>query len=185
MLCVAGLWRVGFLGVVIVAEESWWETCSHLGRKESGVHAVPFLNSVSFYLNFFVFRLYQATIYFLYWSITAWQYCVSLCSTTMWISFLLLFSCRVASSSFATSWTIACQAPLSMGFPRQELWSGLPFPSPRESSWSQGLNCVFCVSCISSRFFTTELPGKPESGVSMATHSSILTWNSRSILTSS
>ena len=29
-----------------------------------------------------------------------------------------------------TPWTIACQAPLSMGFPRQEYWNGLPFPSP-------------------------------------------------------
>ena len=27
-------------------------------------------------------------------------------------------------------WTVAWQAPLSMGFPRQEYWSGLPFPSP-------------------------------------------------------
>ena len=31
---------------------------------------------------------------------------------------------------FATPWTIACQAPLSMGFSRQEYWSGLPVPSP-------------------------------------------------------
>ena len=31
---------------------------------------------------------------------------------------------------FATPWTVACQAPLSMGYPRQEYWSGLPFPSP-------------------------------------------------------
>ena len=31
---------------------------------------------------------------------------------------------------FATSWTVACQASLSMGFSRQEYWSGLPFPSP-------------------------------------------------------
>ena len=31
---------------------------------------------------------------------------------------------------FATPWTIACQAPLSMEFSRQEYWSGLPFPSP-------------------------------------------------------
>ena len=30
---------------------------------------------------------------------------------------------------FATPWTVAHQAPLSMGFPRQECWSGLPFPS--------------------------------------------------------
>ena len=31
---------------------------------------------------------------------------------------------------FVTQWTIACQAPLSMGFPKQEYWSGLPFPPP-------------------------------------------------------
>ena len=31
---------------------------------------------------------------------------------------------------FATPWTVAYQAPLSMGFSRQEHWSGLPFPSP-------------------------------------------------------
>ena len=31
---------------------------------------------------------------------------------------------------FATLWTVALQAPLSMGFPRQEYWSGLPFPLP-------------------------------------------------------
>ena len=31
---------------------------------------------------------------------------------------------------FATPWTVACQAPLSMGFSRQEYWSGVPFPSP-------------------------------------------------------
>ena len=31
---------------------------------------------------------------------------------------------------FATSWTVACQAPPSMEFSRQQYWSGLPFPSP-------------------------------------------------------
>ena len=31
---------------------------------------------------------------------------------------------------FVTPWTVALQAPLSVGFPRQEYWSGLPFPSP-------------------------------------------------------
>ena len=31
---------------------------------------------------------------------------------------------------FVTPWTVACLAPLSMGLPRQEFWSGLPFPSP-------------------------------------------------------
>ena len=32
--------------------------------------------------------------------------------------------------TLATPWTVACQAPLSMGFSRQEYWSRLPFPSP-------------------------------------------------------
>ena len=40
-----------------------------------------------------------------------------------------MLSCLVLSDS-ATPWTVACQAPLSMGFSRQEYWSGLPFPSP-------------------------------------------------------
>ena len=31
---------------------------------------------------------------------------------------------------FVTPWTVAHQAPQSMGFSRQEYWSGLPFPSP-------------------------------------------------------
>ena len=33
---------------------------------------------------------------------------------------------------FATPWTVAYQAPQSMGFSRQEYWSGLPFPSPAD-----------------------------------------------------
>ena len=43
---------------------------------------------------------------------------------------MLLFSRSVVSDYFATPWTVARQATLSMGFPRQEHWSGLPFPSP-------------------------------------------------------
>ena len=34
--------------------------------------------------------------------------------------------------TFATLWTVAPKAPLSMEFSRQEFWSGLPFPSPRD-----------------------------------------------------
>ena len=33
---------------------------------------------------------------------------------------------------FATPWTVARQAPLSMGFPKQEYWSKLPFPPPED-----------------------------------------------------
>ena len=42
---------------------------------------------------------------------------------------LLLFSHSVTSNS-ATPWTVACQAPLSMRFPKQEYCTGLPFPPP-------------------------------------------------------
>ena len=48
---------------------------------------------------------------------------------------------------FVTSWTIAHQAPLSMGFFRQEYLSRLPFPSPGVFL-TQGLNSHPCVSCF-------------------------------------
>ena len=38
--------------------------------------------------------------------------------------------CAQSCPTLATPWTVACQAPLSMGFCRQEYWSGLPFPPP-------------------------------------------------------
>ena len=40
-------------------------------------------------------------------------------------------SCSVMSNS-VSPWTVACQAPLSMEFSRQEYWSRLPFPSPED-----------------------------------------------------
>ena len=43
--------------------------------------------------------------------------------------FMLLFSRSVVSDSSATPWTVVCQAPLSIEFPRQGYWGGLPFPS--------------------------------------------------------
>ena len=41
-----------------------------------------------------------------------------------------------ACPSLCALWTVAHQAPLSMGFPRQEYWSGLPFPSPGDLAGS-------------------------------------------------
>ena len=37
---------------------------------------------------------------------------------------------NVVMHVYLSIWTVACQAPLSMGLSRQEHWSGLPFPSP-------------------------------------------------------
>ena len=51
---------------------------------------------------------------------------------------------------FATLWTLAHQAPLSMGFSRQEFWSRLPCPSPGDLPNSRdGTQVITCVSCIS------------------------------------
>ena len=58
----------------------------------------------------------------------------------------------------ATPWTVTCQAPLSMGFPRQEYWSGLSFPTPGNlpDPWIE-----FESSALAGRLFTTEPLGKP------------------------
>ena len=57
----------------------------------------------------------------------------------------------------ATPWNVACQAPLSLGFPRQEYWSGLPFPSPGNLPDPR----IKPVSpALAGIFFTTEPPGK-------------------------
>ena len=79
--------------------------------------------------------------------------CVRACSVTQ--------SCPI----FATPWTVAHQAPLSMRFSRQEYWNGLPFPPPEdlpnprikpESLASQAS------SALAGRFSTTVPPGKPK-----------------------
>ena len=58
---------------------------------------------------------------------------------------------------FATLWTVAHQAPLSMGFSRQEHWSRLPFHSPGDlPDPGIKLSLLHCVSCIVGRFFTAE-----------------------------
>ena len=48
---------------------------------------------------------------------------------------------------FATLWILACQAPLSMGFPRQEYW-WIAMPFSRGSSGPRDQTCIFYVSCI-------------------------------------
>ena len=58
---------------------------------------------------------------------------------------------------FAISWTVAHQAPLSMGFSRQEYWSGLPFPIPGDLPYP-GIELVS--PALAEVFFTTLPPGK-------------------------
>ena len=69
------------------------------------------------------------------------------------------------SPTLATPWTVACQAPLSMRFSRQEYWSGLPFPSPRDLP-DPGIKPGS--PALQADSFPTELQGK---------HNTLLTFN--------
>ena len=68
--------------------------------------------------------------------------------------------------SFVTPWTVVHQAPLSMGFPRQEYRIGLPFPSPGDlpKPGTEPTSPAF------GTFFTTEPPGKPITTVVILIH---------------
>ena len=58
----------------------------------------------------------------------------------------------------ATPWNVACLVSLSMGFPRQEYWSGVPFPAPRDLP---NLGVKPESPALAGRILTTEPPGKP------------------------
>ena len=61
-----------------------------------------------------------------------------------------------------------CQAPLSMAFPRQEYWSGLPFPTLRDVP-DPGIKPTSLVSpALAVCFFTAEPPGKPTAAAAAA-----------------
>ena len=57
---------------------------------------------------------------------------------------------------FATLWTVAPPGSSVMGLPRQEYWSGLPFPSPGDYPGIEPASPT-----LAGGFFTTEPPGKP------------------------
>ena len=60
---------------------------------------------------------------------------------------------------FATPWTVAHQAPLSMGFSRQEYWSGLPFSSPGDHP-NPGIEPES--PALQADSLSSEPPGKPQ-----------------------
>ena len=72
---------------------------------------------------------------------------------------------------FGTPWNTACHAPLSMGFPRQKFWSGLPSPFPGNLP-DPGIEPMFLV--LAGRFFITELPEKPSFIIGKNKYDSVL-----------
>ena len=77
-----------------------------------------------------------------------------------------LLSCFSHIQLFATLWTVGCQAPLSMGFSRQEYWSGLPCPSSGCLP-NSGIKPVSLLSPAGAcRFFTTSTTWEALNGTS-------------------
>ena len=111
------------------------------------------ISEVSLILGFHIFGIiwYAAFSYWLF----------SPCFFLAWKLIHLFIYFVVKSLScvqlFVTPWTVACQAPLSMGFPRQEYQSGLPFPSPRDLP-DPGIKPTS--PALADGFFTAESPGK-------------------------
>ena len=70
-----------------------------------------------------------------------------------------VLSHSIVSTSSVTPWTVAREAPLSMGFSRQEYWTGLPFPPPGDLP-DPGMESVSPTSpALAGGFFTTAPPG--------------------------
>ena len=72
-----------------------------------------------------------------------------------------MFSRKVVSDSFVTPWTVALEAPLSMRFPRQEYWRGLPCLPP-EALLNPGIKlAVLTSSALAGMFLPLTPPEKP------------------------
>ena len=65
---------------------------------------------------------------------------------------------------FATPWTVARQAPLSMGFPREEYWSGLPFPFAGDLPDPGMVLSSLMSLALAGGFVTTSALGSPRGG---------------------
>ena len=61
---------------------------------------------------------------------------------------------------FVIPWTVTCQAPLSMGFSRQEYWSRLPFPSAEDLPYRGTEPASLASPSLAGRFFTTSATWK-------------------------
>ena len=74
---------------------------------------------------------------------------------------MLCAKCCVLSNSLQPYRLYNLQAPLSMGVSQARILEWVVMPSSRGSSQPRDRNCTSCDSCIASRFFTAEPPGKP------------------------
>ena len=74
---------------------------------------------------------------------------------------LFLLCCVLRVQLFVTPPTVACQAPLTVAFSRQEYWSRLPFPPPAHLPDTRNEPVSLGFPALAGGFVTTEPPGNP------------------------
>jgi len=82
-------------------------------------------------------------------------------SNTVWYRYMWVLNHFSCVQRFVTPCTVAHQAPLFVGFSRQEYWSWLPFSSPGDLSNPQIEPASLVSPALAGGLFTTVLPGKP------------------------
>ena len=104
---------------------------------------------------------FKCTIIYILYSRIVWRLFIEFWLWSMHLFLLLLLACLIVCNSFATPWTVKCQALLPMGFSRQEYWSrllsaspeNLPYPGIEPTSPASLLHFKQIFYCW--RFFTT------------------------------
>ena len=124
--------------------------CSGLKPNLQYLWGVPVLGFIFALLPCFL----CVCVFFVALSLLIAFFCIELISSHLKVKVKLLSHVRL----FATQWTVAYQAPPSMGFSRQECWSGLPFPSPGDLP-TPGIKPGF--PSLQADALPSELPGKP------------------------
>ena len=115
-------------------EDLWWR--SRLLQISGKTHAQ--LSQVLKILDYLLSHLWLSGSSWLIISISFYFFLLTPQTSSLfihWCTFTCMaesVGCSVVSWLFGTPWTIAHQAPLSIGFSRQEYWSGLPCPSPED-----------------------------------------------------
>ena len=128
----------------------------------SGFSTIFWKDFFSIVLPFLIRVKYQLTLYVWvnFWALYSISLTYSFTSTSVLITVTVwkwqLLSCvRLC----VTPWTVACQAPLSMEFARQEYWGGLPFPSPGDLP---NLDIKPRSPVLQADSLPSEPPGKPK-----------------------
>ena len=179
LICLQVCWCF-LLPAQICCWNSLFSSCT-LGLRIS--ICLLFVTSVCWYFLFIYCSISYLAI-FTWFSLALWVYLRSLILSICLISpisvftqgqFLLLsfplnrprlcvylISCLSCVWLLLTLWTVAHQAPLSMGFIGQEYCSGFPWPPSMGSSQPRDWNCISVSTAMTGRFFTVEPPGSTE-----------------------